>query len=136
VGQAGLYAAWLSGVPRFDPVSGKDVASSVELPYRPRQVLHYNNRYGIQADVLVDISDVWDEKVALIKCFSTQFGAGPRSQKKSFQTRLSSEQFEESLRGTHAFYGHQAGVRYAEAYCSKVPWVLKDVSQLIEKVKR
>ena len=49
VGQAGLYAAWLAGAPKYDAKSGSGVASSDRLPYRPRTVLHYNNRYGIRA---------------------------------------------------------------------------------------
>ena len=48
------------------------------LPYRPRQVLHYNNRYGIQAELVVDISDVMEEKLALARCYATQFGPAGR----------------------------------------------------------
>jgi len=110
-------------VPKFHPKSGRGVASADGLPYRPRQVWHYNNRYGIAADLVVDISDVFEQKMELARCYASQFGPGNSSVKKKAepQTRLSHGHFEEWLRGMHAFYGQQIGVRYGEAYCVKGP---------------
>ncbi len=120
VGQASLYAAWLSGAAKYDAASARGVAAKDKLPYRPRQVLHYNNRYGIQANVVIDISAEMDEKVELVKCFATQFGPGDKKSDGP-QTRLSQGHFFEWLRGMHAFYGYQGGVKYGEAYCVKGP---------------
>jgi len=119
VGQASLYAAFLSGVPKFEPSSSKGVTRTDGLPYRPKQVLHYNNRYLIQADVVVDISDVFEEKLKLVRCFETQFGPGKT--KGGPQTKLSHSGFFDWLRGMHSFYGYQCGFQYGEAYCSKGP---------------
>jgi len=123
LGSAILHAAFLVGVPKFEPKSGKGVASADGLPYRPRQIWHYNNRYGIAADLVVDISGVFEKKMELVRCYASQFGPGKSdSTKKSEpQTRLSHGHFDEWLRGVHAFYGHQIGVRYGEAYCVKGP---------------
>lgn len=132
VGQASLYAAWLAGAAKYDAVSARGVAQGDALPYRPRQVLHYNNRYGIQADLVIDISDVMDEKIELVKCFDTQFGPG-KGKADGPQTRLSQAHFFEWLRGMHAFYGYQAGVRYGEAYSVKGPLAVRDVSALMGK---
>jgi bacillithiol biosynthesis deacetylase BshB1 len=128
VGQAGLYAAWLSGAPKYDLQSGSGVAATHRLPYRPRHVLHYNNRYGIAADVVVDITTVMDQKLRLVSCYGTQFGPG---RKGGPQTRLSSDHFFNFLRGLHSFYGYQAGVQYGEAYCSKSPLRLTDLRALV-----
>jgi LmbE family N-acetylglucosaminyl deacetylase len=130
VGQAGIYAAWLAGVPKYDPRSARGVASARSLPYRPRQVLHYNNRYGIQADLVVDISTVFDDKMALAACYATQFGPG-KGADAGPQTRLSSPHFFAWLRGIHSFYGSQAGVRYGEAYCVKGPLCIREIGLLL-----
>jgi bacillithiol biosynthesis deacetylase BshB1 len=131
VGQAGLYAAWLCGAPRYDAKSAKGVASAKEKPYRPPHVLHYNNRYGIQADLVIDISEVMEEKLALVGCYKTQFGPGPA--KSGPRTRLSDAAFIEFLKGMHAFYGYQASVAYGEAYCTKSPLRIGDLSALCKR---
>ena len=87
-GQAGLYAAWLAGAPKYDPDSADGVANDHQPPYRPQQVLHYNNRYGVEADLVVDISSVIEEKLALAKCYRTQFGPNG-GRKAGPQTKLS-----------------------------------------------
>lgn len=133
VGQAGLHAAFLTGVPKYDAGSGTGVAAPDRLPYRPRQILHYNNRYGIAANIVVDISDVADEKMEVVRCFGTQFGPGnpEAGGTAESQTKLSGTQFFDWLRGMHSFYGYQAGVRFGEAYCSKSPLCVSDVSMLL-----
>ena len=130
VGQASLYAAWLSGAAKFDSASARGVSKTGELPYRPRAVLHYNNRYGIQADVVIDITAEMDKKVELVSCFATQFGPGS-GKADGPQTRLSQGHFFEFLRGMHAFYGYQAGVKYGEAYCVKGPLRIEDIRALL-----
>jgi len=131
VGQAGIYAAWLAGAPRFDPQSARGVASDDGLPYRPRQVLHYNNRYGIRADLVVDISDVMEEKLALARCYATQFGPGRKAGEP--QTKLSNPHFFDWLRGIHSYYGLRVGVRYGEPYCVKGPLRVRDLKALVDK---
>jgi bacillithiol biosynthesis deacetylase BshB1 len=131
--QAGLYAAWLCGAPRYAPETAKGVASAGGLPYRPARVLHYNNRYGIQADLVVDITNVIEEKMKLVGCFQTQFGAGQTSKTsaKENQTRLSSPRFMEWLKGMHSFYGYQVGVEFGEAYCVKGPLGISGVDAVL-----
>ena len=135
LGQAAIHAAYLAGVPKFAPRSARGIASPGRLPYRPRQILHYNNRYGIKADVVVDVSDVYSEKVEAIRCFESQFGAAPlrHGHDAEPQTRLSNEKFFEWFRGIHLFYGFQAGVEYGEAYCVKNPVCVGNVDLLLGK---
>jgi bacillithiol biosynthesis deacetylase BshB1 len=129
VGQSGLYAAWLCGAPKYSPETSVGVAAPGRLPYRPRQVLHYNNRYNIIADVVIDISDVIEKKMDLVRCYQTQFGQNKKKNNDP-QTKLSSAKFMDWLRGMHSFYGHQAGVEYGEAYCTKGPLSVQDVAAL------
>jgi len=123
VGQSIQHAAYLAGVPKFEPKSARGVASALALPYRPKHVLHYNNRYGITADLIFDISDVYERKMELVNCFGSQFGPGKKQSGggEEPQTRLSHSNFSEWFSGLHTFYGFQIGVRYGEAYCVKNP---------------
>jgi N-acetylglucosamine malate deacetylase 1 len=130
VGQAALYAAWLSGAPKYDPESGDGVASRNNLPYRPRQVWHYNNRYGIDADFVVDISEQMAGKLKLVGCYATQFGPG-KGRKGEAQTRLSSSDFIDWLRGMHSHYGYPCGFKFGEPYCVKGPLGVREISELL-----
>lgn len=120
VGQAGVNAAWLCGVPKFAPKSAQGVATTDRKPYRPDIVLHYQNRYGIIADLIVDISDVMEGKLKLARCYSSQFGpATTAKQKRDPMTKLSSDVFFDWIRGMHAYYGSRIGAAYGEPYCIK-----------------
>src|SRR5438093_719428 len=86
-------AELLCGAPKYDPASARGIASHDRPPYRPRHLLHYNNRYLIRADVILDISSVFEEKLELVRCYKTQFGSGDDDGKKKGnhgpQTKLS-----------------------------------------------
>lgn len=130
VGRAIEPAAWLCGAPKYAPRSAKGVAAPGRLPFRPQLILHYNNRYGINADLVVDISDVMDGKLALANCYASQFGSGydkRKGKKKEPQTRLSSEEFVRWFHAMHAQYGFKIGVDFGEAYCVKSPVPIKSV---------
>jgi bacillithiol biosynthesis deacetylase BshB1 len=130
VGKAALHAAFMAGVPKYEPRSAAGVASPDELPYRPQTVLHYNNRYMIDADAVLDISDVFEKKLELTACFSSQFGPGADGDSGP-KTKLSHENFYDWLRGIHAFYGHKIGVRYGEPYCVKGPLKMDDLLRAV-----
>src|SRR5262245_39881781 len=76
VGRAAEHAAYLCGTPKYAPSSARGVASPDRPPYRPTMLLHYNNRYGISADVVMDISRVFEQKQTLVGCYASQFGPG------------------------------------------------------------
>ena len=119
-GQAASYAAWLCGATKYAPGSAKGVGSKNQLPYRPELVLHYNNRYGIIPDLVVDVSDVFEKKLELAACYASQVGWGAghkRRKKKEPLTRLSSEKFVQWYRAAHAYWGFRIGAEYGEAYC-------------------
>ncbi|GMV79153.1 MAG: hypothetical protein AMXMBFR7_03370 [Planctomycetota bacterium] len=128
VGQAAEAVAWLCGAPKFDPRSAQGIAAHDRPPYRPETVLYYNNRYGIDANLVVDISSVFERKLELVLCYGTQFGPGKKSASKAPQTKLSSARFIDFLRAMHGFYGFKIGAAYGEPYCVKGPVAVKDVA--------
>ena len=131
VGRAAEHAAYLCGVPKYAPGSARGVAHPERIPYRPELLLHYNNRYGISADLVVDISGVFEEKIKLVGCYASQFGANSNRGKKEPLTRLSSEAFLNWFRARHAFYGSQIGAAFGEAYCAKGPIPLRNLENLL-----
>jgi len=134
VGRAGEAAAWLCGVPKYDPLSARGVASAKALPYRPQRVLFYQNRYGLEADVVLDISSVMDRKIALAGCYTSQFGPNMRGAKRSKRqplTRLSSGRFLEWFRAMHGWYGAKIGATYGEAYCVRGPFGIQAVATFL-----
>jgi len=135
VGRAGEAAAWLCGVPKYDPPSARGIASTQALPYRPLRVLFYQNRYGLEADVVLDISCVIEQKIALVGCYASQFGSPKRGAERSKSqplTRLSSERFLEWFRALHSWYGAKIGTTYGEAYCVRGPLGIQDVTALLD----
>lgn len=133
VGRAAEPAAWLCGAVKYAPRSARGIADPGKLPYRPEQVLYYQNRYGIEADLVVDISDVFEQKIALAGCYATQFGPGMQGAKRSKReplTKLSSEKFLAWFRAMHGHYGFKIGVDYGEPYCMKGPWPIKRAESL------
>lgn len=133
VGRAAEPAAWLCGAVKYAPRSARGIANPGKLPYRPEHVLYYQNRYGIEADLVVDISDVFEQKVALAGCYATQFGPGMQSAKRSKReplTKLSSDKFLAWFRAMHGHYGFKIGADYGEPYCVKGPWPLKRMESL------
>lgn len=134
VGRAAEPVAWLCGAPKFAPKSSKGIASIGRLPYRPELVLYYQNRYGIEADLVVDISEVFEEKVELAGCYATQFGPGMQGRRRSLKepmTKLSSDGFQSWFCSMHSFYGAKIGTAYGEAYCVKGPLPIKHIETLL-----
>ncbi|MCZ7644691.1 MAG: bacillithiol biosynthesis deacetylase BshB1 [Planctomycetota bacterium] len=134
VGGAAEPAAWLCGAPKFDPRTARGVASPDRPPYRPARILYYNNRYGIDADLVLDISAVFEEKMKLTLCYGTQFGPGKRDARGKGNaplTRLSSAQFLDFLRAMHGHYGFKINAPYGEPYCVKGPVALDSVESLL-----
>lgn len=137
VGRAAEPVAWLCGAPKYAPASAKDIAAPDRLPYRPELVLYYNNRYGIEPDLVVDVTDVFARKLKLVQCYATQFGPGPKSKggkkgmgKPDPQTKLSSDAFLGFFGAMHGFYGFKIGAAYGEAYCVKGPLPVRGMEAL------
>ena len=125
VGQAIEHAAWICGASKYDPKSAKGVVSQDKLPYRPKLVLYYNNRYGINADLVVDVTAEMKTKLELVRCYETQFGPAKIKVNGKLtdgpQTKLSSGKFFTFFEALHSYYGFRIGVEYGEPYCTKGP---------------
>ncbi len=81
--------------------------------WRPKAVYHYIQDRYIKPDFVVDISDVFEQKMKAILAYSSQF-YNPES--KEPDTAISSSEFIEFLKGRANNYARDIGARYAEGF--------------------
>jgi len=89
------------------------VKRKAQQKWRPRKVLSYIQDHHIEPQVVLDVSDYMDKKIALVKCFKSQFFS---ANAKGPQTPISSSLFLEALRGRAIAHGRRIGVAYGEGF--------------------
>lgn len=112
-GQLIQDACFLSGL-RQIKTTGKN--GEEQEKWRPKYVLHYIQDRFYEPDVIVDISDVWEEKLQSIKAYTTQFH-DPGSNEP--QTYISSPEFLDAVSARARLLGKRIGVRFAEGYVTR-----------------
>jgi bacillithiol biosynthesis deacetylase BshB1 len=84
-----------------------------QAPWRPKFVYHYIQNNYIQPDFIVDISAYWDQKVASIAAFGSQF-YNPESQEPA--SFISSPEFLPFIESRAREFGHRIQVKYGEGF--------------------
>ncbi len=87
--------------------------SHTQEPHRPKVVYHYIQAIDVKADFAVDISAFFEQKMASIKAFTSQF-YDPNSKEKN--TFISSLEFLDFVQARAVNFGTQIGVKYAEGF--------------------
>lgn len=105
-------AAFLSGLKMIQTVE----EDTEQDPWRPRVVYHYIQDEWITPDVVVDISGLFEKKMAAIRAFASQF-YDPDS--KEPQTYISRPDFMESLLFRAQELGKMIGVKHAEGFTTR-----------------
>lgn len=83
--------------------------------YRPRLVLQYIQDRYITPDIIIDVSEFWEQKIAAIKAFKTQFNSPGDDEP---QTYISTPAFLESVIARAREMGKNIGVEYGEGFTS------------------
>jgi N-acetylglucosamine malate deacetylase 1 len=94
-------------------------------PFYPERIYHYFSvhlRLTPQPAFVVDISEHWDRKRAVIECYRSQFIAGRPEQPPTFVDRL---------RDQAATWGWSIGARYGEPFASREPIGLRGLKSLM-----
>jgi N-acetylglucosamine malate deacetylase 1 len=129
-GRAGRLIAdtcFLSGLAKIE---SKDEKGKVQERWRPKYVLHYIQDWYHEPDLLVDISDVFEQRMESIKAYSTQFhtsdnsGEGP-------QTYISTPDFLDSVIARARMLGKRIGVKYAEGFITEKKIGIRGLDALI-----
>ncbi len=98
-------------------------------PHRPRALLHHMGSRPLDPQVVVDISDVIEGRMAAVRCYQSQFG---QPQNGDFPIRIASKRFLESFEASFKYFGSLIGVAYGEPYTSALPLPSTDLVGLFD----
>ena len=114
-GKGGLLlndAAFLSGLPKIIT----ELDGQQQVAWRPKLVLQYIQDAYIKPDILIDISDFWELKMASIKAFKTQF-YNPEADEEH-ETYISNPNFVKVIEARAREFGKAIGATFAEGFTS------------------
>ena len=127
-GKAGslIYdACFLSGLKQVKTYDENNVEQE---KWRPKYLLHYLQDRFYEPDVIVDVSDVWEQRMETIKAYKTQFHSTVSTEP---QTYISSPEFLEALVSRARLLGKRIGVQFAEGFISKKNIGIRDLDALV-----
>lgn len=114
-------ASFLSGLRKIETFNeGKS-----QHKWRPRAVYHYIQDYFIKPDIVVDITDFFNEKVEVIKAYDTQFVSAADPSAVGILNLL------KQIESTNQIFGRAIGVKYAEGFTCERYIGTKDLLDLI-----
>lgn len=94
-------------------------------PHHPQRIYYYycvHLKLAPQPAFVLDISDVWEQKLRAISCYHSQFVEGRSQEPPTFLDRLRDEA---------AYWGKSIGTRYGEPYASREPLGLSNLRSLV-----
>jgi len=130
-GRAGQLIAESSFLSGLSKIETKDENGKVQPRWRPAYVLHYIQDWYHEPDLLVDISDVFEQRMKAIEAYSTQFWTGDTGNEGP-QTYISTPDFLESVRARARMFGKRIGVKYAEGFISEKTIGIRSLGSLIQ----
>ncbi|HEX6332729.1 MAG TPA: bacillithiol biosynthesis deacetylase BshB1, partial [Flavisolibacter sp.] len=106
-------ACFLSGLRQ---VKTRDEAGNEQEHWRPKMLLHYIQDRFYEPDIIIDVTEVWEQRMQSILAYKTQFH-DPESTEP--QTYLSSPDFLDALTARARLLGKRIGVKYGEGFLSR-----------------
>jgi len=122
-------AAFLSGLMKIPSL---DTDGSEQQPWRPHFVFSYIQDLYFQPDFVVDVSGVFDKKIAAIEAFASQFYTSGVKDNEP-KTYISSPEFLESIINRAKMFGRMIGTKYAEGFLSKKMIGIKSFDALVRE---
>jgi bacillithiol biosynthesis deacetylase BshB1 len=117
-GRAGKLVAescFLAGLSKIETL-GDD--GQPQKKWRPKQVFHYIQDRFYEPNIVIDITDVFEQRMDAIKAYATQFHASPDGAK-GVQTYISTPDFLEALISRSRLLGKRIGVKYGEGFLTQ-----------------
>jgi len=123
-------ATFYSGLAKIE-TKGEDGAS--QSPHRPLLVLHYMQTYTFKPSIIVDVSEVYEDRERAMMAYGSQFQNTKARDNAGPETFLSQSGFFEWLRSRAGAYGMMIGARYGEPFWSAEPLGTRDLFTLVTK---
>lgn len=109
----------------------KDEANNIQEKWRPAYVLHYIQDWYHEPDMLIDISDVFEQRMESIRAYTTQFHSEQLNDTEP-QTYISKPDFLDSVIARARMFGKRIGVKYAEGFNTEKKIGLRNLDGLIQ----
>ena len=120
-------SCYLSGLRK---VETKDERGDQQEPWRPKYIFHYiQDRYH-EPDFIIDISDVFEQRMEAIKAYTTQF-YNPDNEDDGPQTYISTSAFLDSIVARARVIGKKIGVQYGEGFNTEKSLGVKNFDSLV-----
>jgi bacillithiol biosynthesis deacetylase BshB1 len=121
-------AAYLSGLVKIETRNGSEESQE---KWRPKMVLHYIQDWYHEPDLLIDISDVFEQRMKAIEAYSTQFFTSEAGSEGPV-TYISTPDFLDSVVARARMLGKRLGVKYAEGFISQKKIGIKSLDSIIQ----
>jgi N-acetylglucosamine malate deacetylase 1 len=118
-------SCFLSGLMQVETF---DEAGKPQTPWRPKAVYHYIQDRYITPDFIVDITQQWEQKLAAIRAFRSQF-FDPNNLAPN--TYISSPEFLHFLEARSREMGHAIGTTYGEGFTRERHMGVRDLFSLV-----
>ena len=96
--------------------------------WRPKQLLHYIQDRFYEPDIIIDVSEVWEQRMESIRAYKTQFYDPASTEPQSY---LSNPDFMEAIVARARLLGKRIGVKYGEGFVSKKNIGLSSLEALV-----
>jgi N-acetylglucosamine malate deacetylase 1 len=125
-GRAGKMIAECSFLAGLAKIETTDETGNPQARWRPSYVLHYIQDWYHDPDLLIDISDVFEQRMKAIQAYNTQFHSANLSSDEP-QTYISTPDFLDSVVASK-----RIGVKYAEGFITEKKIGLHSLNALIQ----
>ncbi|HEX7902749.1 MAG TPA: bacillithiol biosynthesis deacetylase BshB1 [Chitinophagaceae bacterium] len=126
-GQLIADACFLSGLVKIETTDKGEKQDK----WRPAYVLHYIQDWYHEPDLLIDITDVFEQRMKSIEAYSTQFYSSG-TDANGPQTYISTPDFLESVIARARMLGKRIGVKYAEGFISEKKIGIRNLDALVQ----
>jgi bacillithiol biosynthesis deacetylase BshB1 len=121
-------SCFLSGLRKIET---KDEQGNTQEAWKPKYVFHYiQDRYH-EPDFVIDITDVFEQRMEAVKAYTTQF-YNPDNEDDGPQTYISTSAFLDSIIARARVIGKKIGVQYGEGFNTEKSLGIKNLDSFIQ----
>lgn len=120
-------ACFLSGLEKVRTV---DSDGNEQKKWRPKYIFHYIQDWFHDPDLIIDVSDVFEQKMKSVEAYTTQFHVEGQVQEGT-ETYISTPDFLQSIVARARMLGKRIGVKYAEGYICEKKIGLRNLDALV-----
>jgi bacillithiol biosynthesis deacetylase BshB1 len=92
-------------------------------PYKPDRLYYYMIHHPFQPSFVVDISEEWDQKMAVLRVYQSQF----QFKDDEMETAISQPEFMQFVKARAVWFGAMIGANYGEPFLVKGPVPLSEL---------